>query len=162
MSLPFLYLETIGNGCAQFKSPSLLSHFSLIYYGFRCENNLPKNSNHMLTHSSRCHHHHYCHYCNVGFVLFHNVTCFTNSVLSHIHLNAAGLLNIITCTVVATGVILGRLEFTNKDRLNNLLHSAQKRHHWVSDWISSSSCWISIVSSDPNYLQTAHPGHKLQ
>ena len=27
-----LYSQTLGNGCAQFKSPSLLSHFPLIYH----------------------------------------------------------------------------------------------------------------------------------
>ena len=59
-------------------------------------------------HASRCHH---CHYCKVDFVLFHNVTCYTNSLLSHIHVNIANLLNIV-CTLVAIAVILGRLECT--------------------------------------------------
>ena len=34
MSLPLLYLETLGNGYAWFRSPSLLSHFPPIYHGF--------------------------------------------------------------------------------------------------------------------------------
>ena len=153
--------------------PPLLSHFSLIYYGFRPNISYQRIKT-TCWHSSRCHHYHYCHYCNVDFVFFHNVTCFTNSVLSHIHVNTAHLLNIITCTVVATDVILGKLvRVYHKDRLNNLLDSAHKRHRWFSsDWISSSSCWIFIMSSDPTSeliwsdpksdLQTAHPGHNLQ
>ena len=32
MSLPLLYPETLGNECSQFKSPSLLLHFSFIYH----------------------------------------------------------------------------------------------------------------------------------
>ena len=59
-------------------------------------------------HTSRCH---YCHYCNVDFMLFHNVTCYSNSLLFCIHVNTPDLLNM-TCTLVATGVILGRLECT--------------------------------------------------
>ena len=58
------------------------------------------------SHASHCH---YCHYCNVDFVLFHNVTCCTNSLLSHIYFNTVDLLNIM-CTLVARGMILGRLE----------------------------------------------------
>ncbi len=34
MSLPLLYPKTRGHGYAQLKSPSLLSHFPLIYYKF--------------------------------------------------------------------------------------------------------------------------------
>ena len=33
-------------------------------------------------HAPRCHHCSYCRYCNVDFVLFHIVTCYTNSFLS--------------------------------------------------------------------------------
>jgi hypothetical protein len=39
------------------------------------------------------------------FVLFHNVTCYTNSLVSRIHINTMKLRNI-TCTFVATCVIL--------------------------------------------------------
>jgi hypothetical protein len=41
------------------------------------------------------------------FVLFHNITCYTNSIASHIHVNTTRLRNI-TCTWVATVVILRR------------------------------------------------------
>jgi hypothetical protein len=45
------------------------------------------------------------------FVLFHNVTCYTNSIVSHIHVNTTKLCNI-TRTLVATCVILRSLECT--------------------------------------------------
>ena len=63
-------------------------------------------------HTSRCHHCNYCRYCNVGFVLFHIVTCYTKSILSHTHINTKYLLSVM-CIVVATCMILGRLECTN-------------------------------------------------
>ena len=44
-------------------------------------------------------------------VLFHSVTCYTNSIVSHIHVNTTKLRNF-TCTLVATGVILWSLECT--------------------------------------------------
>ena len=56
-----------------------------------------------------CLHASHCHHCNVDFVLFHNVTWYNNYLLSCIHVNNAGLLNIM-CTLVVTGVILGSLE----------------------------------------------------
>ena len=43
------------------------------------------------------------------FVLFRNVACYTNSLLSRIHVNTIKLRNI-TCILVATGVILRSLE----------------------------------------------------
>jgi hypothetical protein len=43
------------------------------------------------SHASRCHN------CSVDFVVFHNITCYTNSLLSQIHVNTTKLLNI-TCT----------------------------------------------------------------
>ena len=55
---------------------------------------------------SHCYH---CHYCNVDFVLFHNVTYYTNYLLSCIHVSTITLLDV-TCTLVATSMILGKLE----------------------------------------------------
>ena len=46
---------------------------------------------------------------HISFVLFHTVTCYTNSIVSHIHVNTTKLRNI-TCTLVVTGVILQSLE----------------------------------------------------
>ena len=45
------------------------------------------------------------------FVLFHNFTCYTNSTISCIHVNTTKFRNV-TCTLVATGVILRSLECT--------------------------------------------------
>ena len=38
--------------------------------------------------ASHCHHCNQCHYSNDDFVLFHNVTCYTCSLLSCIHVNS--------------------------------------------------------------------------
>jgi hypothetical protein len=46
---------------------------------------------------------------HISFMLFLNVTCYTNSIVSHIHTNTTKLHNI-TCTLVATCVILRSLE----------------------------------------------------
>ena len=46
---------------------------------------------------------------HISLVLFHNVTCYTNSIVSRIHVHTTKLRNI-TCTLVATGVILRSLE----------------------------------------------------
>ena len=48
----------------------------------------------------------------VDFVLFCNVTCYTRYLLSCIYVNTTHLLNI-TCTLVAIGMILGKLECTS-------------------------------------------------
>ena len=45
---------------------------------------------------------------HIYIVLFHNVTCYTNSIVSCIHVNTTKLHNI-TCTLVATCVILRSL-----------------------------------------------------
>jgi hypothetical protein len=50
-----------------------------------------------------------------SFVLFHNITCYTNSIVSRIHVNTTELRNI-THTLVAIGVILRGLECTIKVR----------------------------------------------
>jgi hypothetical protein len=46
---------------------------------------------------------------HISVALFHNVTCYTNSIVSHIHVHTAKLRNIM-CTLVVTCMILGRLE----------------------------------------------------
>jgi hypothetical protein len=45
---------------------------------------------------------------HISFVLFHNITCYTNSIVSRIHVDTRKLHNI-TCTLVATSVILWSL-----------------------------------------------------
>ena len=46
---------------------------------------------------------------HISFVLFHNITCYTNSIVSCVHVNTTKRRNI-TCTLVATGVIPQSLE----------------------------------------------------
>ena len=46
---------------------------------------------------------------HISFVIFHNVTCYTNSIVTRIHVNTTKLHNIM-CTLVATCVILWSLE----------------------------------------------------
>ena len=46
---------------------------------------------------------------HISFVLSHNVTCYTSSIVSHIHVNTTKPRNL-TCALVATGVILRSLE----------------------------------------------------
>jgi hypothetical protein len=48
---------------------------------------------------------------HISFVLFRNVTCYTNSIASRIHVNTTKLCNVM-CTLVATGAILRPLECT--------------------------------------------------
>ena len=48
-------------------------------------------------------------YPHISFVLFHNVTCYIYSIISHIHVNTTKLHNI-TCTLVTKNVILRSLE----------------------------------------------------
>jgi hypothetical protein len=45
---------------------------------------------------------------HISFELFHNLTCYTNSIASRIHVNTTELHNI-TCTLVAIGMILRSL-----------------------------------------------------
>ena len=96
------------NICARFKHPSLLSRFPLIYIMFLTLI-IHQRSKTTRSYTSCCHHCHYKHYCNVGSVLFHDVTLYTNSLLSCIHVNTTNILNIM-CTLVAIGMILGRLD----------------------------------------------------
>ena len=42
--------------------------------------------------------HHYCEYCNVDFLLSHNVTCYTNSLSSNIHVMLTLHTSLIPCT----------------------------------------------------------------
>jgi hypothetical protein len=55
---------------------------------------------------------------HISFVLFHNVICYTNSRVTHIHVNTIKLYNI-TCTLVAIGVILRSLECISFKLLKN-------------------------------------------
>ena len=97
--------ETLRNECSQFESHFLLSCFLPIYVYF--DNKIHhQRIQTTRSHASRCQ---YCHYCNVDFVLFHNVTCYTNSLLSHIHVNTVELLDV-TCILIAISMIWWSLE----------------------------------------------------
>ena len=100
-------------------------------------------------HTSRCHH---CHHCIVGFVLFHNVTCYTSNLLSCIHVDTTCILNV-ACTLVATYMILGRFEcifiaiclMIFRTRMNILL-SIKVKILVLAKWSYRSSlpqsCWL--------------------
>ena len=101
MPRPLLHPKTLGNGCTQFKFPSLLSHFLSIYHGFRFRFKMQDSHQKILT--TRLHASHRQH-CNVNFVFVHNVICYIDSLLSCIHVQN------ITCNLVVAGVILRKLE----------------------------------------------------
>ena len=63
----------------------------------------------IFSHASCCRHCYYCCYCNVDFVLIHNITCYTISLSPRIHVNTPYLLNIM-CTLVPSSMVLRRLE----------------------------------------------------
>ena len=89
--------------------------------------------NHM-SHTSRCRHCKSCHYHTVDFIAFHNVTCYTNSLLTRIHVNTTKPLNI-TYTLVATSVILWSSEwysmhtYSSRDHLWRYSCMAQRKPH---------------------------------
>ena len=109
MSLPLLYLKTLGKGCAQFKSPFLLSHLPLIYHGFNIKiihQRIPTTR----SHTSRCHH---CHIVIIAMLTL----CY--SIMSHATLipcYQASMLTLETSLILHalwfTCMILERLEFT--------------------------------------------------
>ena len=89
------------------KSHSLLSHAPLIYHGgLTLKSTTREFQPHARTHHVVIVH---CHYCNAGFMLFHDVICYTNSLLSPTHVNTIKILNIM-CTLVATSMMLWSLE----------------------------------------------------
>ena len=60
---------------------------------------------------------------HISFVLFHTVTCYTNSIISRIHINTTKVCNI-TCTLNATCVIIRSLECTSwRHALDVLQHA---------------------------------------
>ena len=90
ISLLLLCFETLGNRCAQFKSPSLLSHFPLICHGFDIKI-FHQRIQTTHSHTSHCNH---CHYCKVDcyiilshatLILYYHTSMLTllTSLLSH-------------------------------------------------------------------------------
>ena len=80
MSLLLLYPKPYGTDVLSFNLTPCC-HASIPYTtGFDIKINHPRIQTTGL-HESCCHHDcKHCHYCNVDFVLFHNVTCDTNSL----------------------------------------------------------------------------------
>lgn len=62
------------------QSHSWLSNVPPIYHVFWIRINHERIQT-IRSHASGCHHCDYCRYCNVDFVLFHHVTCYTNSLV---------------------------------------------------------------------------------
>ena len=61
-------------------------------------------------------------------LLFHSITCYTNSLISHIHVNNTKLRNI-TCPLIATCEILRSLECpTYYVRFNSSIYAPLSRH----------------------------------
>ena len=78
MLLPVLHPKTLSKGFLILNLPPC-SHISIpCIIGFDM-NIIHQRIQTTRLHASCCHN---CHYCNVDFVLFHNVTCYTNSLLS--------------------------------------------------------------------------------
>jgi hypothetical protein len=66
---------------------------------------------------------------HIPFVLFRNITCHTNSIVLCIHVNTAKIRNI-TCTLVATRVVLRSLECTHFP----ISIKRSKQHLYSMDW----------------------------
>ena len=133
MSLPLLYHETLGNGCAQMKSSSLLSHFFSINCSLWHKNNPPKRFQITHLHASDCHNLNYCHYCNVDLcyykmsratlILYYHASCYTKYLVN------------ITNIFVATCIILERFgcvpEASSKNYVDWVL---MPTYTWSSIW----------------------------
>ena len=84
---------------------------------------------------------------HISFVLFHNVTCYTISTISHIHVNTTKLRNI-TCTLNATSVNTQSLECTPLMRKllsgngNGSLHFPLRRD--ALEWCMSKTAWCHL------------------
>jgi hypothetical protein len=77
-------------------------------------------------HTSCFHHCNYRHFCTNDFVLFQNIICYTNTLLSQNFVNTIELLNI-TCILVTTSILLRSLESTSIFTEGHLL--TRRRQH---------------------------------
>ena len=127
-SIHRLYLETMGNMCAHVNLYRCC-HISLSYimgFGIKITHQSIQTTR---SHALHWHHFHYEHCCIVmNFVLFHIVICYIDFLLSCMHVNIAELPNI-TCTLVATCVILGRLECTCRTTLFAYAYCGPYKQH---------------------------------
>ena len=128
---PSLISQTLGNGCSQF---NLTPYYHISFPYITCW--ILKQTIQEIKPHARTHHavinSNSCHYYNVHFMLFHNITCYTNSLLSRIHVTTTKLLNT-RCTLVATSVILWSWEwynshtYSNRDKLLRYSCMAQRK-----------------------------------
>ena len=84
---------------------------------------------------------------HISFVLFRNITCYTNSLVSCIHVNTTKLRNI-TRTLVATGVTLQSLECVLRNYVTVKFHLL-----YVACWDSLITLiynWMSWIESELN------------
>ena len=99
---------------------------------------------------------------HISFVLFHNVTCYTNSIISCIHINTTKPRNI-TCTLVATSVILWSLECISLqvyalENMPCILKSCQNLNlHNVLIQSNTPSDSLIRVSPPQAYARDPHP-----
>ena len=102
-------------------------------------------------------------------MLFHNVTCYTNSTVTRIHVNTTEL-RYITCTLVATSVILRSLECMNivmtqyakSTSKSNLQAAHYSRALMLDEWEVCSSTTLSYslsprTSVDDGRTKSNHP-----
>ena len=99
LSLPLLYPETLWNLNVLTLNLPLCCHISFLHITCFDIKVIYQRIQTTCSYASCCHHCHYCYYCSVDFVLFHNVTCYMNPLLSRIHVNNIDLINIM-CTLV--------------------------------------------------------------
>ena len=77
---------------------------------------------------------------------FHNVTCYTNSIVSHIHVNTTKLRNI-TCTLVATSVIIQSLECKSLAILPFKYRHSIKKHDHMGPILVQQCLWVLSVKN---------------
>ena len=122
-------------------------HFGCHRHDIRRKNQSTKEFKaHICSHSSRCHHYHYC---NVDCVLFHNVTCYTNSLLSRIHVTTAELLDIITSHVCHRRDIREVRVYQQRSAQSIMFETGLLRHG-NNDTVRLN--WVSSSSVGPNLL----------
>ena len=155
MPLLLVYPKTLGNICSNLFLPPCCHIFLIYIMGFDIA--IHQRIEITCSHASHCHHCIYCHYCNVNLVLFHNVKCYTNFLLSHIHANTTNHFNTTCMILVATCMILGRLELMIVVKLGDRFKFTSGTYHphdtvWTAPWprrVVPHKCWLPRVRYVP-------------